>query len=511
MLSSQRILLVFLLLFVITGCSVKPDAFIKSDVEKILITDREKALLNNAPVTGVITLEEAIARALKYNLDLRTKLLEQSLASAELEAGKYDMLPKLMANAGYFWRNNENVRFSADPDQPDIFTNNTPFLSSEREHIGQDLTLSWNLLDFGASYYTAKQNADRVIIASENRRKAMHNLIQNVRSTYWHALAAEALGNRISQAVSSAEDALSKSRAMSDDGIRSPGDALRYQRNLLENLRLLESVQREVVSSRVNLANLMGLLPGTSYELVEPKENPQSLNVNLMQLEEFALLRNADLREKMLDARIAAHNTRKALLSILPNLSFDYGIRRDDDFYLKNSQWNDASVRVSYNLFNLLSGPSIKRAAKKNEAVAEMRRMALQMSVLTKVHLSYYQYEEALKQFTRADELFTVDSKLEQLAAAQTQSNTGGSLREISAAVTSILSLVRRYQAMSKVEESAGLVQSTVGLEPTIPSMDTTSLNDLTKMVSAWLDAGMGLNQLPLEEPLLHLIPVSGE
>ena len=34
-----------------------------------------------------------------------------------------------------------------------------------------DLGLSWNVLDFGVSYYQSKQNADRLLVAQERRRK----------------------------------------------------------------------------------------------------------------------------------------------------------------------------------------------------------------------------------------------------------------------------------------------------------------------------------------------------
>jgi len=333
----------------------------------------------------------------------------------------------------------------------------------------------------------------------------MHTLIQNVRSAYWRALAAEALGERVNQTIRQAEDALEMSRAMSDERVRSPDEALRYQRNLLENLRLLEAVEREVINSRVSLANLMGLMPGAEFTLVEPDTTPTKIAVGLTELEAIALMRNTDLREKMLDVRIAANDTRKAILKLLPGLSFDYGVRKDDDYYLKNQEWRDASVRVSYNLFSLLSAPAIKRAAKKNEALAEARRIALQMTVLSQVHLTYYSYHEALQQFSRADDIFSVDSQLAALAASQTQSATAGSLREISASVTSILSLVRRYQAMAKVNEAAGQLQASLGLEPNIPSLDDASVAQLTNRVAKWSSTGMGLENLPLQAPELFL------
>ena len=177
---------------VLAGCSVSPQQLTMQEMQSVNIADRAISVDLAEPVSGVVTLEEAIARALKYNLDQRVKMLEQSLRSGELEAGKYDMLPKLMANAGYDWRDSFSHRYSAPFATPgDIDKSSMPDVSVDPEHGTWDLNLSWNVLDFGASYYTAKQNADKLLIANEKRRRAMHTLVQNVRKAYWRAVAAE--------------------------------------------------------------------------------------------------------------------------------------------------------------------------------------------------------------------------------------------------------------------------------------------------------------------------------
>ncbi len=49
------------------------------------------------PIQGTLSLEEAIARGLKYNLDRRAKQLEQEIASGQFESALQDMLPKARA------------------------------------------------------------------------------------------------------------------------------------------------------------------------------------------------------------------------------------------------------------------------------------------------------------------------------------------------------------------------------------------------------------------------------
>ncbi len=489
-------ILLALSLATLSGCAIQPKPLEQTLLKTTNDSDRQAAFAGQTPLGSSLTLNEAIARALKYNLDQRTRLLEQSLAASQLQAGQFDMLPKLLANAGYSSRDNDNVRFSADPSQPGSFSNSTPFLSSERNFMTYDLTLSWNLLDFGASYYTAKQNADRLLIASERRRKAMHTLIQNVRTAYWRALAAESLGNRVRETIVDAERALANSRKVTEERVKAPVEALRYQRNLLENLRLVESVERELASARIDLANLIGTTPGIDVRLIEPSgSEPAPLSGNIERFEEMALVRNADLRESFYNARIAANDTRKALLRLLPGISFDYGAKYNDDRFLLNDRWNEAGVRVSTNLFNLLSGPIQMRSAEKNEQVAQAKRMALQMTVLTQVHLVRYQYDDALRQYRRSEAIFKVDNELSEVVAGQQQGQMTGELERIAASVTAILSNVRRYQSMAKVQEATARVQSTLGLEPELPAVDSASLEEVQQAIDGWMARGIDVGE----------------
>ena len=61
------------------------------------------------PISGPLTIEEAIARALKFNLERRVRMLEEAVALGQYEAGRYDMLPKLLAQAGYRSRSEDLI------------------------------------------------------------------------------------------------------------------------------------------------------------------------------------------------------------------------------------------------------------------------------------------------------------------------------------------------------------------------------------------------------------------
>lgn len=80
------------------------------------------------------------------------------------------------------------------------------------------------------------------------------------------------------------------------------------------------------------------------------------LNMPVERMEELAVMQNTDIREQFYNARIATEETRRVMLRMFPNLSFNYDLRYDSDRYMINNRWNDAGVHLSYNLFNLFSG-----------------------------------------------------------------------------------------------------------------------------------------------------------
>jgi outer membrane protein TolC len=216
--------------------------------------------------------------------------------------------------------------------------------------------------------------------------------------------------------------------------------------------------------------------------------SPAESSMTIEEMEQAALLQNADLRESFYNVRIAADDTRKALLKLLPGISFEYSYNFDDDKYLVNDQWNAAGARVSYNLFNILSGPSRMEAAEKNEQLQAARRMALQMSVLTQVHLANHDYLDSKHQFKRAESIHQVDKELADVISKQQSADLVSDLDRISANVTYILSTVRLYQAVAKVQEAESRVQATLGFEPVFDSLDDLDLQALRQVVRSSLD-----------------------
>lgn len=475
----------------LAGCSsIFPMPLSMDEIKTRAQQDLIKAQQDVEPINGQITLEEAIARALKYNLDNRTRMMEEALARNQHDVSKFDMLPQITAAAGYTRRNEFSVTRSENylTGAPAI---STPYISSDREKQVDSLGLTWNFLDFGVSYFTAKQNADRLLIASERRRKSIHNLVQDVRTVFWRAAAAQKLQAEVKSTITLAEEALVDARAAENERLRSPLDSLRYQKQVLDNMRLLEAIEQELSTARVELASLINAPAGTTIEVLDPDEtiNMAILEMPVEQMEETAIMQNADLREEFYNTRIAAADTRKAILKLFPNLSLSYATKHDNDSYLINKSWNEAGATLSYNLMSLLSAPAQIRMADAGVALADQKRMAKQMAVLTQVNLARIQYANNIRQFQRADELWQVDSRITSHIENRESVGAQSKLERIASQTTSILSMLRRYQALSNVNAAASKLQATLGMEPEIGNLQTASLEEIQSSISSTLAA----------------------
>ena len=467
-----------------SGCAIAPKPLTESELKQANTLDSARSRAETPPLKGPLTLPEAVARGLKYNLDHRMRLMEQTYSVGQLDVARFDLLPRLIAGADYSSRDRYNVARAVDSvtGQPSLAN---PYISSDKAHTMTEFGIAWSVLDFGLSYYNAMQQSDRVLIATERRRRATHQLIQTVRGTYWRALSAQKLRDEVRETLNDAEDALKKAETLEAERVKSPAEALRYQRALLENLRTLESIEQELSLARVELAGLLNLPPDSDYTLVEPDGDlgMDPVRMPAERLEEIAIGNNADLREQHYNVRIAAAETRKSLLKLLPGISFNYGYRGDTNSYLVNNDWREGGVRVSWNLLNLLSGPSVQKLAEQGEQLNAFRRMALQMAVVTQVHLALHQFEGSRLQFRRADTIWGVDSRMFKLASATAAAEKEGRLYQISSRTAAILSLLRRYQALSNLHAASGKLQTTLGLEPEVGSLSDTSLEDLTRVM----------------------------
>jgi len=483
----------------LSGCGIKPTPFTDSELKQTAQADRTEMFSDQQPVTGPITLDEAMARAIRYNLDHRLKMMEEALGQKQLDLSNFDLLPKLTAQAGYTDRNHPLASSSTSLFNPDVTTVPQSYSSDQSDRTA-DLGFSWNILDFGVSYYEAKEQADHVLVLEQRRRKVVQLMMQQVRESYWQAAGAQRLHDRIEPLLDQARAALDDSKQVQKEQLRGPLETLNYQHELLDIMRQLEVVRDQLEEANPRLATLMNLEPGKDFTLAPPDGfGVPKFDMPMDQMEETALERRPELVEADYNQRISVNETHKALAKLLPGIEFELGAHYDSNSFLAYQAWRAAGISVSWNLLNVLNAKNIKGMADAQLEVAKTQQLALSMAVLTQVHVARTELDAKNRQFDLLKQLNDVDQQILEHTRNATHADAQGKLEEIRAATSAMMSELRLYESYGELEGAYGQLLSTLGLDPvpdTVKSYDLTALEQaIDREQQHWTELGRGGQQ----------------
>ncbi|WP_095974130.1 TolC family protein [Pseudomonas ogarae] len=475
---SQKLFGMSVLALVVSGCAVTSDPIERSVSEQRARTDLQNMYKDQEPLSGPLTLHQAMARAVKYNLEGRLKIMEEALAKRQLDLASFDMLPRMALDAGYVGRN--NVSASSSQSVETGTQSLEPSTSQDRDREVADLTMVWNVLDFGVSYISAKQAGDQRLIVQERRRKVINTIVQDVRSAYWRAMAAERLLKQIDSLMVRVEAARDNSQSMSEQRIGDPVQALGYQRSLIQATRQLEEQRRALSLAKTELATLINLPLGTELTLATQDEYTiPELKVDLARLEQEALASRPELREQDYQTRITAAETRKAMLRLLPGLEFSAGGHYDSNSFLVEQGWADYGVKVTWNLFNVISAPAAIDVAKAGEEVASARRQAMSIAVLAQLYVANANYREALRQFKTSQQLSDIDGQIVGQLRSRHQAAGIGELDLIQGELNTLQADLRRDLAYADLRNAYGQIFASAGLDPLPNEVQSTEVQSI--------------------------------
>ena len=451
----------------VSGCAVTPHTITPEEYTQQLDVDLAMLFADQETLEGPLGLYEALVRAMKYNLDYRLKLMEDALSLGQLEVDRYDMLPELVADAGYNWRNN----YSGASSRSLLSGTESlePSTSAERYYATGNITMVWNVLDFGVSYIHAQQQANQVLISKERRRKVLQNIVQDVRYAYWRAVSAERLLPKMDALLQGTFAALQRAKMLEKLQLQPPLQALNYQKALLEVIRQMWMLRQDLATAKNELSALINLKPGTQYELADTglaQDELPSVPAKIEELEQLALYNRPELIEEHYQARIAALEVKKAMRRMLPGLELTLGAHRDANSFVFNDNWVTAGYGLSWNLLKLFSGPADIRLARTQQSVDELRRLSLSMAILTQVNLAYQRFQIARKSFEVSRDMMTVETRIQEQMEAQKRAQTGNELDMIRSEASALAIEMQRDLGYAEVQNAFGQLHNSLGIDP---------------------------------------------
>ncbi|MFH0781002.1 MAG: TolC family protein [Pseudomonadota bacterium] len=505
-----RIIIFCGVLLTASACSFHPEPLTMEELGQRSAADMNGMFTDQEPVKTEITLYQAMARAIKYNLDYRLQLMEKSMAGKIKDASHFDLLPRIAANAGYNNRSDYNGANSSALTGPTKGEESLVTSTSQDKNIRTaDITVMWNVLDFGIGYFRAQQNADSIMVSEEIRRKVIQNIIRDVQYAYWRAAGSESLLDDMHDLLRRAEFAYESSQTISGQNLQPRLETLTYQRELLNNIRILWGLTQILVPAKTELATLMNVKPGSRFSIMTPNERERSIpefTVPAMQLAEMAMLHRPELREQDYKSRISATEVKKTYLSMIPILNFHFGYNYDSNSYLYTNDWYSAGAQASLNLVNLVSGWSTLDVAENRQKVDELRRQALAIGVLAQVHIALERFGLTKEEYLITDRLEKVDTELSAQMAAEKTAGRTTTLAMIQSQTEAMVSRVRRHIAYAELQNAAGMIFNSLGIDlipETVKADDVNTLAvELEKSFAAWKDT---VNTKPAEPKLSEL------
>ena len=428
-------------------------------------------------LSGPLTLEEAIARALKFNYAAELTRVEATLQDRQVDLAVTQMLPRLAADAGYSWRNTYDAARSID------VVNGRQALdyaySQEPQRGYVSLQFSWNILDAGVSYFQARQEGYRAMIAVERRRKVIDTIVTSVQEAYRRAVVAHALLPKLETLTADAQRLLDAGQIDIHPRQAVNAHALETRQTLLEIISQLRHMKNTLESSQLRLATLINVPIDSQIDIAASLDLrlAKPASIDIAGLEETSLNLRPELREAAYEEKIDRQDIYKEIINMLPGIGLLGSLSYDNNRLLYNSVWGEMGLRASYNLISLIEGPKAIQVAKSAVEVAKTRRLALAVAVLTQINLSVQDYQNAVDELNATIEMDKLQQDLiiSLAKVAGAKSEAARIRRELGAITASYehgRALTDAYTALANLYVAAGEDLVT-------PDVDISDLNRL--------------------------------
>lgn len=487
----------------ITGCITRPQRFTPEQTTQQLNDNLQKLKEAQQPAPYSLSLHNAIARSFKYNLDYRVQLVEEVIAHTDMRISNLNMLPNLVARAGYIDRSNTNEVLS--PTTGQVST------AEDRRRFVSDLNFSWNILDFGVSYFESQQKADLVLVAEQKKRKTLQRLAKDTRIAFWRDYAAVRYRKNSQGYVEVLKDAISKSSRAEQEKVISALDGSRYRRDLWNLQHQAAEINYELIRFHPQLLSLINA-PLQSPVVPTPKSNervmlPLNFPTKIVDLEKMALSRRPELVEENYRKRVSLTEIKKARLRLLPGVEINYGDFYDSNSYLVNNNWALMSLTITWNILKAFANYKALQLTKEQTVLADFRRLALSLAIITQVDIAYVRYHHVKNMVFLSAKVLENEEQIYRQIKNLSLENFENKLMVIKARGDLLNATLRHDLDYAEMQNAAADLMDSVGFDPinlpslALPLPELTQLID--KVMSSHHQPGVVYTPKPITHPSL--------
>jgi len=409
-----------------------------------------------------LTLEELVAIAIESNLELMVKQQDVAVQHEIATGQKLQMLPSLLISSELSQRNNGPGSASASliPSIPPA----PPSVSSQRSVFRWDATVTWNLLDFGVSYFRYRQEVNKTLIHALEYRRQEQNIIYDVAQAYWKAVAMR----RTLDAAAPLEEKITRHGELLEKYISRQLLPLiqgnKDRSRLFAMSGTIQGFQKDYDRAIYELKNKAGIAPAVDIQLFIPEVVDYEVPYGVDELAHYALLNRPELYSGDFEEAVHLDEVRAAMLQLLPGVSLFGSEFYDRNIFLLNNNWLIAGIRAGWNLLSIPQHIQEADIAKARGKMTRLTRISLSMGVLSQVYLSWILYRDVKEEFQVSYQASLIDKEL--LEAAQRENELGmihdGEL--LGYEMASLDSEVRVFKLYAELQSTLEQLNNAIGI-----------------------------------------------
>jgi outer membrane protein TolC len=273
-------------------------------------------LLTGITATGqqVVSLDQAIATALKNNYDIQLSKNDSMVAALNYSYRNAVFLPRLNANVGTTWNNNDQKQTLAD---------GTKRASNgvKSNNISGSLALNWTLFD-GLKMFATRDKAEEFIRLGElGIKNQVVNTIANVINTYYDIVRQKQQLKAVLEQMSIDEERVKLAQYKLDIGVGAKPDLLQSKVDL--NAQKAAKLEQETLIAKLKeqLSQVMNVASSIAYEVSD--SIPINTRLSLQEIMDGALKTNPSLLIARKNIDIAKLTLKETKADRFPVISFN--------------------------------------------------------------------------------------------------------------------------------------------------------------------------------------------
>lgn len=223
-----------------------------------------------------LTVEQAIATSLQNNYDIRLSRNDSLLAALDYAFSEYAFYPRLNAQAGITFNNNNQKQVLADGTKRE-----TSGIRSTASNAS--INLNWTLFD-GLRMFIARRRLGQLVELGEIQIKAqVINSVAEVMRLYYDISRQQQQLNAIEEQITLASDRLRLAQYRFEYGTGIKSDVLQAQIDLNAQRSLQLTQRTNILKLKEQLNNLLALSPTTQFDVLDTIPVATSLTLDSIQ------------------------------------------------------------------------------------------------------------------------------------------------------------------------------------------------------------------------------------